>query len=62
MTLPFALKLKPNEAAKISKLDGVFVVEPMRFLLPYQAKREAAAEIPTMCHHRCRRVSDVGYR
>lgn len=48
------VKLRGNECARITKRKGGFVVERMRFLLPYQARREAQAKEPAMCHHRCR--------
>lgn len=35
---PFKLALGPNEVAMISECEGAFVVEPMRFLWPSQAK------------------------
>ncbi len=45
MTRPFTLDLNPwkREAAMISEDDGVFVVEPMRFVTLPEAKREAKA-------------------
>lgn len=39
--MKLALELSGQEAAMISECEGVFVVEPMRFLYPSQAKREA---------------------
>lgn len=51
---PFTLNLGPTQAAKISRDGCAFTIEPMRFLLPYQAKREVNASNPNLCHHRCR--------
>lgn len=55
---PFALKLdaERQEAAMIGNCgDGLYWVEPMRFLFPFQAKREANAEFPKMLSHVCHR-------
>lgn len=49
---PFTMSLKGQEAVMITDCDGAFVIEPMRFLYPYQAKREAQAINPRACHHR----------
>jgi len=40
MNRPFRIRLDPmkREAAMITEDDGVFVIEPMRFLLPAEAK------------------------
>lgn len=53
--LPMKLILKRNVVAKISERDGVITIEPMRFLLPYQAKRELRSKFPKMCDHVCQR-------
>jgi hypothetical protein len=41
MKRPFTLNLEPNQVAMISECDGAFVIEPMRFLWPSEARREA---------------------
>lgn len=51
----------PRAVALVSEVEGVFVVEPMRFLFPFEARREAAAAErpkgnPARCHHRHRRA------
>lgn len=38
MNRPFTITLKDNEVAMISERDGAFVVEPMRFMWPSEAK------------------------
>jgi hypothetical protein len=55
---PFTVTLRADrqEVAMISEAgDGTFTVEPMRFLYPYQAKREAKAQRPKACDHVCNR-------
>lgn len=44
--------IHPRGVAMVSEIDGVFVVEPMRFLYPNEAKREAQARNPKACQHR----------
>jgi hypothetical protein len=33
--------------------EGLYWVQPMRFLWPSEAKRELNAKFPQMCHHIC---------
>ncbi len=42
MTRPFVLSLDPwnREVAMVSECDGAFVIEPMRFITLFEAKRE----------------------
>ena len=35
----------------ISEYEGSYIVVPMRFLWPSEAKREARAKNPKLCHH-----------
>jgi hypothetical protein len=51
----FFLNLAPNQAAKITRNGCAYTVEPMRFLFPFQARREAKASHPNLCHHNCRK-------
>jgi hypothetical protein len=44
----------PVEVVKVSRQGRVTVIETMRFLMPYQAKREAKAKNPATCHHNSR--------
>lgn len=50
------------EVAKISRAGRTVTTEPMRFLFPYQAKREAQAKNPALCHHNCRPNDYAGRR
>lgn len=58
---PFTITLRADrqEAAMISERGGTYIVEPMRFLYPYQAKREAKAQRPKACDHVCNRKGRV---
>jgi hypothetical protein len=54
-SLPFIPAPQDREVVMITECEGAFVVEPMRFLYPFEAKREAKAKVsPLACHHRCR--------
>lgn len=48
---PFTLHLAMNQAAKITRDGCAYTIEPMRFLFPFQAKREVRAINPNTCHH-----------
>jgi hypothetical protein len=52
----------PVEVVKVSRQGRVTVTETMRFLMPYQAKREAKAKNPATCHHNCRADDYAGRR
>jgi hypothetical protein len=41
VSLPFIPKPRENEVLFVSQCEGAFVVEPMRFLWPQQARERA---------------------
>jgi hypothetical protein len=50
--------LCPNnlrQVAMISECEGSYIIEPMRFLYPSEAKKESTAKHPKVCPHNNRR-------